>query len=110
MQLIQHSNMLLKAVLGTKKMVFYGTCKKGIIKITRMLNAGSVNTMESTQEGKKAIKSQGNKNTLLRLTISEEKGDIPLASVLISKFQDFFGNLQRGNLNCESAKNKQPVT
>lgn len=114
MQLTQHSNMLLKAILGPKKVVFYGTGKKGIIKRTRMLNAGSVNNQmcnngEYTRGEKSSRKVPKNKNKLLRLTISEEKGDIPLASVLISKFQDFFGTLQGGDLNCERPKNKQVI-
>lgn len=60
MQLTQHSNVFLKAVLGPKK-VFYGTCTKGIIKIARMLNAGSVNHQmcnngEYTKGGKSSRK------------------------------------------------------
>lgn len=67
------------------------------------------NNGEYTKGEKSSRKAPKNKNKLLRLTVSEEKGDIPLASVLISKFQDFFGSLQGGDLNCERPKNKQVI-
>lgn len=105
--------MFLKAIQGPKN-GFSWHMKKGIIKITRLLNAGSVNNQTYNNaeyiKGEKGVeKSQGNKNMLLRLTRSEGKGAIPLASVLIRKSQDFCGSLWGGDLNYKGAKNKQPV-
>lgn len=95
--------MFLKAIQGPKN-GFSWHMKKGIIKITRLLNAGSVNNQTYNNaeyiKGEKGVeKSQGNKNMLLRLTRSEGKGAIPLASVLIRKSQDFCGSLWGGDLN-----------
>lgn len=59
MQLTRHSNVILKAVQGPKKSVFYGTHKKVIIKVTKMLNAGSVNNqMYNNAEYTKGVKKQ----------------------------------------------------